>query len=130
MNQFFAFELIIELTIIYFGVKVLYDNYFVSLAYKVESVVNQATFTQVKRDIIERIIFIFYICYFPFIQALGLVFFKDSKDPLSKISKLDYLKIISINQRATKTYKCIKEDEVMKKTIYDLRMESNSSLSS
>ena len=52
-----------------------------------------------------RPLFIFYICYFPFIQALGLIFIKNTKDPLSNISKLDYLKLISINQVATQKYK-------------------------
>jgi hypothetical protein len=41
---------------------------------------------------------------FPFIQAIGVCLFKSSYDPLSNVSALYYLRIISINQIPTKSY--------------------------
>ena len=34
---------------------------------------------------------------FPFIQSFGICVFKSSYDPLSNVSALDYLRIVSIN---------------------------------
>ena len=34
---------------------------------------------------------------FPFIQAIGICFFKSSTDPLCNVSALSYLKLVSIN---------------------------------
>ena len=43
---------------------------------------------------------------FPFIQALGICFFKSSTDPLSNISSLVFYKIVSSNQVPTDSYWC------------------------
>ena len=104
MSQFFIFELTVEIIIIVFAVQVVYDDYFVHKPFSA-LYFNLQNLILTKTDNFERVIFVLYICYFPFIQAYGLVFFKDSKDPLSHISKLDYLKIISINQKETKSFK-------------------------
>lgn len=37
------------------------------------------------------------VIIFPFIQTIGIVILKSSTDPLSKISALYYLRIVSIN---------------------------------
>ena len=57
---------------------------------------------------VQRLVFLLYIFVFPCIQAYGLVNVKKSQDPLSKISKLDYIKMISINQKPTKLIEEIK----------------------
>jgi hypothetical protein len=41
---------------------------------------------------------------FPFIQSFGIFFFKQSIDPLSNVSSLGYLKLVSINQTPTESY--------------------------
>lgn len=41
---------------------------------------------------------------FPCIQVLGLCVFKPSNDPLSNVSALSYLKLVSMNQAPTKSY--------------------------
>ena len=78
------------------------------------------------------------ITIFPFIQAFGICFFKASADPLSNVSTLSYLKLVSINQQPTDSYwaSMIKTmgknaQESHKKCIIDeyLRKESTLSLS-
>ena len=41
---------------------------------------------------------------FPFFQALGVCIFKSSMDPLSNISAMDHLKLVSDNQVPTDSY--------------------------
>ena len=46
----------------------------------------------------------FLFCYFMggfyiILQGLGLIYFKSSKDPLERISKIGYIQLCSINQR-------------------------------
>ena len=73
---------------------------------------------------------------FPFIQAIGVVFFKSSLDPLSNISALDFMKLVSENQVPTDSYwdsmvKDITPDsEEDKNTLVEIFMEKISSCSS
>jgi hypothetical protein len=68
--------------------------------YKVEFEALQSN----KFIIIERAFFVFYVFFFPLIQSFGLIFVKKSLDPLSNISKLNHLKLVSINQSGTESF--------------------------
>ena len=48
-------------------------------------------------DYIQRFCSAAYIAFFPSLLSFGLVFVKKSVDPLSNISKLFYMKLVSIN---------------------------------
>ena len=54
--------------------------------------------------------------YFPLIQTFGVCYFKATLDPISKVSSLDYLKIVSINQMPTDSFykSCITENSFAK----------------
>ena len=42
--------------------------------------------------------------FYPLIQTVGVCIFKATLDPLSNVSSLNYLRIVSINQIATKSF--------------------------
>jgi hypothetical protein len=42
--------------------------------------------------------------FVPSLQAIGIIIFKSSTDPLSNVSSVSYLKLVSINQVPTKSY--------------------------
>ena len=65
---------------------------------------NEQTAENQENNFIMKIVWTFYIIFFPAIQAAGLVFVKSSIDPLGNISKLNFLKMVSINQKATNSY--------------------------
>lgn len=54
---------------------------------------------------------------YPFLQVIGICIFKSSKDPVSNVSSLGYLKLVSRNQRATsRNYNGFIKDESIEKT--------------
>ena len=96
MLQFFIFELTIQIMIITIAI----SSFMQSCSNNYQT--NMKSFLALSVDIapndnITRDFFLFYICFFPAIQSAGLVLVKCTIDPLGNISKLDYLKIISIN---------------------------------
>jgi hypothetical protein len=96
MLQFFIFELSIQLLMICIAIGSFIHSY--SNNYQG----NMTSFLALSVDIspndnLIRDFFLFYICFFPAIQAAGLVLVKCTVDPLGNISKLDYLKMVSIN---------------------------------
>ena len=42
--------------------------------------------------------------YYVIIQSIGIIYLKQNKDPLENISKLGFMSLVSINQRANKTF--------------------------
>jgi hypothetical protein len=106
MIQFFAFELVVQLAIISIAISSIAQSFSNDYAYAQSGI--EKLSTNIQHDNLIRTFFLFYICFFPAIQAAGLVFVKNTIDPLGNISKLDYLKIISMNQKATSSYNEIK----------------------
>jgi hypothetical protein len=100
MKTFFIFEVIIQILILATAIFIICKNY--DSEYKPTAL---SFFTrnqkQIKQKYLIKIIFYFYMFFFPSVQAAGLIFLKSSKDPLSNISKLKDLKLISINQRGS-----------------------------
>ena len=76
------------------------------------------------------------VIYFPVIQAFGICFYKASLDPLSNISSLNYLRIVSINQIPTDSFwPCMITENTFakqehKKQVADAYMSKKSNASS
>ena len=109
MKQFFIFEVIIQSIILITGIVDIILRKSLKYGYtkSMYSLIMDNLFPNEDMDDFkhfERIVFIIYIAVVPCLQAYGLVNVKKSLDPLSRISRLDYLKMVSINQRPTSSF--------------------------